>query len=399
MTDTVNVSKEYLMYMHAGSANHGCEAIVRSMTGILGGRPVVLSNNPGEDERVGLERICDVIPVRRYEDSAVLKARYYVSRKLTGRADAQMGYAYQGAKPYGRYKMALSIGGDNYCYDDALVNLRGANQLFTGAGIPTALVGCSVEPKLLKRPEIVEDLALYSCIIARETDSYQALKDGLPSERAEKVTLLPDPAFALKARECALPDGFKPGHTIGINISPMILNYESQDAPGIILRNYKHLIESILNETHDVIMLIPHVVTPFSDDREPVRKLYDLYADSGRVIMAQDAPAEELKYMISMCRLLIAARTHASIAAYSTYVPTLVVGYSVKARGIANDLFGSSEGYVCPVQDLHTESDLTDAYMELEAHADEQMDILRERIPEWIGRTAGIAEVLRRYEL
>ena len=163
----------------------------------------------------------------------------------------------------------------------------------------------------------------------------------------------------------------------------------------MIFDNYKHLIETILSETSDVIMLIPHVVTRFSDDREPVRTLYDMYADTGRVIMAPDSTAEELKYMISRCRLLIAARTHASIAAYSTYVPTLVVGYSVKAMGIANDLFGSYEGYVCPVQDLHVKSDLTDAYMDLEAHADEQRDILKERIPEWIKRTSGIADILK----
>ena len=33
-------------------------------------------------------------------------------------------------------------------------------------------------------------------------------------------------------------------------------------------------------------------------------------------------------------------------------IPTLVVGYSVKARGIARDLFGGEEGYVLPVQKL-----------------------------------------------
>ena len=395
MTDTVSaVSKEYLMYMHAGSGNHGCEAIVRSLTGILGGRPAVLSNNPGEDERAGLGEICDVIPAGHYEDSLLLRTKFYIHRRLTGRADAQMDYAYRSAAPYDRYRMALSVGGDNYCYDDALVNLRGANQLFAREHVPTALVGCSVEPKLLERPGIVEDLSLYSCIIARESDSYRALREGLPPDRAERVSLLPDPAFLLKKKECALPEGFRDGHTIGINISPMILNYESPDDPGIILRNYKHLIETILNETHDVIMLIPHVVTPYSDDTGPIRTLYDMYADSGRVIMVSDAPAEELKYMISRCRLLIAARTHASIAAYSTYVPTLVVGYSVKALGIARDLFGTDEGYVCPVQGLKTDSDLTDAYTELEAYAGAQKDILMERMPEWTGRAAGIAGIL-----
>lgn len=50
--------------------------------------------------------------------------------------------------------------------------------------------------------------------------------------------------------------------------------------------------------------------------------------------MIEDAPCGDLKGYISRCRFLVAARTHASIAAYSTGVPALVAGYSVKARGL-----------------------------------------------------------------
>ena len=60
---------------------------------------------------------------------------------------------------------------------------------------------------------------------------------------------------------------------------------------------------------------------------------------------------------------MIAARTHASIAAYSTGVPTLVTGYSVKARGIAKDIFGDYQGYVCPVQELSSGNDLLNGFL------------------------------------
>ncbi|MBO4899856.1 MAG: polysaccharide pyruvyl transferase family protein [Lachnospiraceae bacterium] len=385
----------YLMYMHAGSANHGCEAIVRSLSAILGGKSALLSNNPAEDKAVGLGKICDIIPAKHYEDNFVRKAYYYACRKFLDRPDMQMDYAYRGAAPYSKYKMALSIGGDNYCYDDALVNLRGANILFAKNNIPTALVGCSVEPEILKRPGVAHDLSMYKCIIARESISYKALCEALPEKMSDRIHLLPDPAFALKCKECPEPEGFVKRHTIGINISPMILNYESADRPGIIIANYRHMIETILSETTDMIMLIPHVVTPLSDDRKAIQTLYDLFSDTGRVIVMPDAPAEQLKYMISRCRLLIAARTHASIAGYSTCVPTLVVGYSVKAAGIALDLFGQSEGYVCPVQELKKETDLTDGYRWLEDHAFEQKGILKERIRPWIVDTELIADVLK----
>jgi polysaccharide pyruvyl transferase WcaK-like protein len=50
---------------------------------------------------------------------------------------------------------------------------------------------------------------------------------------------------------------------------------------------------------------------------------------------------------------------HASIAAYSSQVPTLVIAYSVKARGIAQDIFGTEKGYVIPVQNLKEEIEIT----------------------------------------
>ena len=81
--------------------------------------------------------------------------------------------------------------------------------------------------------------------------------------------------------------------------------------------------------------------------------------------MVTDRSCTELKYLISNCRFFLGARTHATIAAYSTGVPTLVLGYSVKSRGIARDLFGTEEGYVLPVQKLTRPEELTEAFLRL----------------------------------
>ena len=59
------------------------------------------------------------------------------------------------------------------------------------------------------------------------------------------------------------------------------------------------------------------------------------------------------------------ARTHSTIAAYSSGVPTLVIGYSVKSRGIATDLFGTTEGYVLPVQEIRDTDSLIKAYEQM----------------------------------
>ena len=94
----------------------------------------------------------------------------------------------------------------------------------------------------------------------------------------------------------------------------------------------------------------------------------------------------ELKGYIARCRFMIAARTHASIAAYSTCVPTLVVGYSVKAKGIAKDIFGSYENYVLPVQSLSKEDELVNAFNWLYQHEDSIRTHLETMMPEYCER-------------
>ena len=79
----------------------------------------------------------------------------------------------------------------------------------------------------------------------------------------------------------------------------------------------------------------------------------------------------------------MAARTHASIAAYSSCVPTLVLGYSIKSKGIATDLFGNYEGYVLPMQDISDASQVCNAYMEIIKNHDSIEKKLKDTIPSY----------------
>ena len=62
--------------------------------------------------------------------------------------------------------------------------------------------------------------------------------------------------------------------------------------------------------------------------------------------------------------MFVGCRTHSTIAAYSTCVPTLVVGYSIKSRGIAKDLFGDYKDLVIPIEDLENGVDLVEKFIE-----------------------------------
>jgi colanic acid/amylovoran biosynthesis protein len=80
------------------------------------------------------------------------------------------------------------------------------------------------------------------------------------------------------------------------------------------------------------------------------------------------------KDAIARCRCFIGARTHATIAALSSGVPTLSIGYSAKARGINLDLFGHDR-YLLPAPDLCAAT-LAQAAARLEADAAQVRDRL-----------------------
>ena len=108
-----------------------------------------------------------------------------------------------------------------------------------------------------------------------------------------------------------------------------------------------------------------------------------------------DGSAPELKGYISRCEMFIGARTHATIAAYSSCVPTLVVGYSIKARGIAKDLFGTDEGYVLPVQALAQKEDLVNAFDWLYQNAQAQKAHLQQIMPDYCKKAKEAENLLR----
>ena len=100
------------------------------------------------------------------------------------------------------------------------------------------------------------------------------------------------------------------------------------------------LVQYIIDKTDSNILLIPHVLWKSQDDRVLSDMLYEKYKSTGKVHIFDSACYNycEIRYVISKCRMFIGARTHSVISAYSTCVPALALGYSIKARGIAKDL-------------------------------------------------------------
>lgn len=378
------------LYAHGGSGNHGCEAIVRATARILQGNELYLiSSRPDEDRYYGAAEVAKVIldtdgsVSRRSLDFVKAYAALKLRKDFIPMEKLQYKAAFDHIRPG---DIAMSIGGDNYCYAD-VYKYTMFHEMAKARGAKTVLWGCSVEPELTKDPKIARDLANYDLICARETISYEALKAVNPN-----TVLVSDPAFCLPMAETELPEGFVPGNTVGINLSPMAMEREA--VPGMAYENYAHLIRRILDTTDMNIALVPHVIWEGGDDRIPLQRLYDAFAHTGRVCMVTDRSCLELKKLISQCRFFLGARTHSTIAAYSNGVPTLVMGYSVKARGIARDLFGTEEGYVLPVQSLCRPEELAEAFQGLMSKEDEIRAHMAKILPEYRQRAYAAGEVL-----
>lgn len=378
-------------YIHSGSGNHGCEAIVRASSEILKEKICLYSVHPEQDKLYGIDDICKI-----EQDDYVFYPRFglkwlcvAIHKRLTGKGDLALKFIRRNLlKDIKKDEVYCSIGGDNYCYPGT-EDLASINRIIKKKGARTVLWGCSVEPELLKQDEIKRDMQQFDLITARETISYNALV-----KINSNTILVADPAFALPKVDLPLPSGWIEGNMIGINASPLIL--DNGKSGELVFEAYRQLIHCILEKTDCGIALIPHVVWENNDDRKILEKLYNSIEAKDRMILLNDANCMELKGFISRCRMFIGARTHATIAAYSTHVPTLVLGYSVKSKGIAKDLFGTDEKYVLPVQNIKDINELADGFIWLMKNEEEIRNHLKCVMPEYVSRTKAANEAVKK---
>ena len=379
--------KKIMLYNHGGCENRGCEAIVRSTAALFAGKAetALTSDQPAFDRQAKLEQ------VRRIICSEIAP---YSLRRIINSIGFRLGIPREQevARKHGtvidlgkRSDVCLSIGGDTYCYGHQ-EHLQVINGRLRRAKKLMVLWGCSVEPDIM-HGQTLEDLRAYDLIVARESITEAAMKDvGLP------VVRWCDPAFTMASEELPLPEGWKEDKTIGLNVSPLVLN-KAKDG-GKALDAFIALVSHILETSDCAVALVPHVFWTHDNDLDALGKIKARFEHEPRVFMLPDAKqltATQLKGYIKRLSALVTARTHASIAAYSTCVPTLVIGYSVKAKGIARDLFGDEAGHLIPVQELSGEGELIAAYDALMARAQQERAFLTERIPAY---TAGREEIV-----
>lgn len=365
-----------MMFAHDGSLNRGCEAIVRSTTKILkenikGSKVFLVSGKPQTDSIITqLDGVFDgsLNNIHKFSPQWLLSS---FNVKLFKDESYALGIIYGNTIQHlKRADVCLSIGGDNYCYGEQ-PGWYEIDRRVKAKGKKLVLWGCSIGEEDMSEQKL-EDLKMFDLILARETLTYNMLKDkGLKT-----VKLCADPAFTMEKEELSLPNGWKEGNTIGLNFSPLVANRNKQSKASIL-----DLIKHILKTTEFTIALTPHVLEHGNNDYDLLKTYYEEFKDTGRVILLPgNLTAMQYKGYIGRMRLFIGARTHATIAAYSLLIPTLVLGYSIKSKGIAKDLFGE-EKLVLNLEEISNSEKLIKSFEQLRQDEEEIRSVLQISIP------------------
>lgn len=374
--------------------NRGCEAIVRSTVGLLReqfGDVEVLVPSQDIDSDSAQWSEAQASGVRFVRTYLPPQARYWVHlQRLPLSMLKRTGWPFP-MPSWLKNELAdvdavLAVGGDNYSLDYRIPSpIMALDRYAMDMGKPVVLWGGSVGP-FDREPAFVapitQHLSRMRYVAARESVSHAYLTDKLG---LSNVIRMADPAFTLIPQPVDLQSFWPTGDgVLGLNVSDLIERYRrpGQDLRGEVAR----FIRRVVGEHGMGVLLVPHVNAQKGDNRRGdasyMNPLLERLADLGDAVtmMPQAFNATQTKYVIGQLRFFIGARTHSTIAALSSEVPTVSIAYSVKARGINRDLFGS-EDMVLPTPEV-SEASLWSSLDWLLREESSLRALLARRIPE-----------------
>ena len=379
---------------HATSKNRGCEAILRCSAYIIqqyiidAKIKVLILEEMMEYEHEAIKNW--EVPVE-FVSKRIRKSIYlYVSaiRKRLGLTSGYPEGMYWQRNMHDLYKWAdivIAVGGDNltesYGVRSAITHFNDiAYAQFVGK--PTVVWGASIGPFLDNNLFHLAKEVLSKCslITSRENWTFNYLKEiGV----SQNVVLVADPAFTLK-KSVRINDFKKlEGDTnmvVGIGISALDEKYLgiSHDTYHSAMLGF---VEWLIEKYNAIILLIPHVMYEDNDDYEACNRFYENIDKKNHVTVAGDYSfyADDLKATISNCHYFIGFRTHSTIAALSSFIPTIAIAYSKKAHGIFEQVYGNTN-YVISNDNLSLQN-LTRIFNDMASNSDQIVQNLKNKIP------------------
>ena len=299
---------------------------------------------------------------------------------------------------YRGYDIVISVGGDNFGDDYGEPGRYfEAIELAKKAGAKTVIWGASIGPfhddnAAARWARILKQVDL---ITARE-DLTVAYLESLGV--ADNVRPVADPAFLMPACEpdsvIGIPD--RPGKmVVGIGMSDLVTRYGYGISGDEYMRAFTGFIRYLREALDATVVLVPHVIgtaVGTNDMTACQEVIRHLPISSDLAILDESYDARQMKYCISQCDFFVGARTHSTIAALSTGVPTISIAYSAKAWGINKAVLDTDE-FVMPIKEV-SYNRLTRCFAKLRDRASEIRAQLRERIPSVLAQAQKAGEHL-----
>lgn len=381
--------KTILLFGHGGCYNRGCEAIVQSTIAMFKkvdpNLRFILLLFDHERDRLNSNGAADRIE-QGY--SPVNSGHGLVARILyrIWPRSSNWWLAAPLRRVLASVDLALSVGGDNYCYNDSPYFFY-VDQLLRQAKKPVVLWGATVQCENPSDAKL-KDLGEFDAITARESMTIETLKrQGIDW----RVHLVADPAFTLSTKTVEVSQFWpKRERVLGLNLSPLVGRYTPAGGDAVLKAGLA-LVRHAVQAGHGVL-LIPHVTDPmppkekWNDDAQILKKIQAEANQPEAVgLVPSGYNASETKFIISKCNWFVGVRTHSTIAALSSGVPTITLAYSAKAHGINFDIFGDRR-WVVDIKDWTPESAIS-KWKELLSQGDSLSAYLKTKGPELTNRS------------
>lgn len=351
--------KKLLVVIGSAKTNKGSEMLLRGIVKICKKIPdleiQVANGDTNKCETLGIEGIKTIVPL--YNCLAEYRTFIKIQNACIKlfRCSSYMAYLkLNHAILKEKYNEIIFVGADNFDYRGRYDNSWRAllQVLMEKNEAPIIVYDCSLQKENCTK-QLLDTIKKAAAVTVRDTNTYKTLR-----EIDENIPLYyySDPAFTVSPqgkteRECTVCTE-QLRNSVGVNLSNLILDSFYTKNADVILDAYVNMMEYFIKEQGLSIVLIPHVMA--HADVSALKMLYEKCRYKDKVLLLTDEKMDgcEIKYIISQCRFFVGARTHATIAAYSSKVPTVVIGYSSKSIGIAQDLFGTAEQFVVPVTSI-----------------------------------------------
>lgn len=398
---------------NSSNTNRGCEAIARGTLAVfkeVSNEPVEMTSSvivhTDTAERVVKDRIIELgepiqIPLRLgQKHSLIARSLAKISRRRLRTKLSDLGNHLSTASS------VLSVGGDNYTLDYGRpYTFIDIDQEVRRIGHPFAIWGASIGPFSSDQEfelEILSHFRSLDRLYVRESISYNYLTEaGLTN-----VVQMADPAIFM-APEVPSNPGFDVTAfrgAIGLNLSPFQARQiagkktplwaTSQTELEGLAEFGAQLVGRLLSETERPILLVPHVMAKeaWNNDRallsEVAKRLKPAQAE--RVaLLPSSYNSPQLKWAMSNCSVFAGSRTHSTLGAISSGVPTLAFGYSRKATGLMHDIYGHDE--MCLPGHAFTLDNAMEGLRKLLAQEDTLRACIADRLPAWRESTRAAA--------